>query len=248
MGAGAIATVESDDAGDPPDRNVAREDAIYATNRLLHLLSYAGGNQKAVPGVGLHDVEDLLVTYTTAAGDLIQFQEDLPRHPVRIHFEATITEAAVQLLLDPMPAEFAPVDALWNEAVQAFYDGRYREALIVVRASIEEAWRVAADGFIARASQANLAPVRQELVTAYIQVAEKAGLIDRLGLHTERVFGKKLEALLPPGDWDRLGNALEERNKVAHTAEPADVKQVWDGVRIARDVIDQLVKLGQMSS
>ncbi|MBI4955204.1 MAG: hypothetical protein HY908_24485 [Myxococcales bacterium] len=240
IGPGAFVTVEHE-AVEPLDRNEAREEAIQVTNRVLHLLLFAGSNQKPVAGLAPYDVEDLEVD--TGAGAPAPPEPPAQRRSVRVKFGDDVDQPAVQRLLDRLPGGLESAQALWNEAVQAYYEGRSREALIVVRASIEEGWTSAADAFCLAAGQAPSPLVRTELVQAYVESAKRARLTERLGVHTTHLFGRSIESQLPDGDWDRLCTALDERNKVAHTAGPADADRAWDGIRIARLVIEHLAAL-----
>ncbi len=252
-GNGAIVTVEHQASAGLADAELVAEAfelALKSTNRALHALAFAGGKQRPVPLLSGEDLEGTsCVDDPGGAARALPTSGLFPRRPVRINLDATDRTAAVQALLDPPPAEFTSSHTLWSEALEAFYAGRNREAVVLARAALEVGWETAA-----RAAARDLAahaqpPIQAGIFAAYVKEAlASRALADRFNQYSKALLGFSFSTDWDTAKWGRLITFFELRNDVAHEGfQPLD-EDALGAITLAREVLDRLAALRQAQS
>jgi len=242
--AGAFATVTFDDDSGASDRAlgaVAVETAVLALNRVIHVAAFAGRNRKVLPVVEGRDLEDMAIAVMDASSTRpVNAPGTFARSP---RIKGRGLTAKVQAVLartnvsDPNIAE-----ALWLDALEAVFDDRPREALVLSRACVEVAWEACARAVLA--ARAQVWPQDAvRCVHALLTHALGAALKDRLDAHSELLLGFSFQTAWTGERWGRLNNAIKARNEAAHGPADADIEDARRAVEIVRDVLDELAAL-----
>jgi hypothetical protein len=227
----------------------AAEVVVRATNRFVHVFSFISGRQGQLPLLSLFDLENFVcedlyggTPRVVALGGLLLQR----RIPLR---EPSAAQASnVQAGLNAPPAAFHAAETLWLDGLEAFYDGRFREAVILLRAGVEVAWRAAFDRSMEAYGRCAISPLPQGILQAYSEHAtgKRMGLPARLTEHSKVVFGFSFKDDWEPGrttKWDRLTAFFQTRHSVAHGSGQPSTAEVWDGLTLTREVLTKLTTL-----
>lgn len=227
----------------------AIENAVRVANRVVHLLAFAGGSQTNLPSLSRFDLEDLQCEdlqenppLNVALGDLLTQKRIALREPPMAQ------QADVQKRLDPPPATFAESESLWHDGVQGFYGGRLREAVVLLRASIEVAWNAAVKTAGDAYRACPLDPLPVGVVDSFVERATdwRTALPVRLDLAAKVIFGFSFKTDWEPGQttkWDKLNTFFQQRHDVAHGTGQPTTAHAWDALTLTREVLDRLEQL-----
>ena len=247
-GNGAIVTVEHQPTaglGDPELVAEAFELALKSANRALHALAFAGGKQRPVPLLNGEDLEDTsCVDDPAGAPRALPAVGLFPRRPVRINIAAANPTAAVQAVITSPPAEFTSSYALWQDAVEAFYAGRSREAIVLARAALEVGWENAVQAAAPDLAARVAPPVQAGIFEAYVAEGLKSrALADRFDQYSKALLGFSFSTDWDAGKWDRLITFFELRNDVAHDGLQPTEEATLGALSLSREVLDRLRQL-----
>lgn len=227
----------------------AIENALRVANRVVHLLAFAGGSRANLPSLSQFDLENLAC---------VDFREDPPRSvalgnlltETRIRLrEPPVTEQAnVQKRLDPASLTFSESESLWHDGVQGFYNARLREAVVLLRASIEVAWNAAVKAAGDAYRTCPLGPVPVGLIDGFIDRATdwRMALPDRLDTSSKTIFDFSFKSDWESGQttkWDKLNTFFKQRHDVAHGTGQPTAEHAWDALALTREVLDRLEQL-----
>ena len=245
-GSGALVTLEHEPTPGLADSELVREAfelALQATNKVIHALAFSGSKREPVPSLVGHDLED--ATCADASAD-----RDIPtgglfsRGTVRINLPARDATEAVCAVIRPLPPDFAVSDALWQDAVEAFYAGREREAVILARAALEVGWEMAADAVATDLASRVAAPVQPGIFAAYVAEASDARNIqDLFSKFAKSLFGFSFATDWDAAKWGRLAQFFQLRNDVAHEGRLPNRDEVWQAISLSREVLMKLAEL-----
>jgi hypothetical protein len=228
----------------------AIENAVRVANRVVHLLAFAGGSRTNLPSLSRFDLENLkcedLQASTprdVAVGELLTERRILLREP------PLAEQGEVQKRLDPHPSTFAESESLWHDGVQGFYNGRLREALVLLRASIEVAWNAGVTAAGDSYRTCPLGPLPVGLVDSFVERATdwRTALPIRLDVSSKVILGFsfKTDWEIAPKTmkWDKLNTFFQQRHDVAHGTGQPTTSDAWDAMSLTREVLDTLERL-----
>lgn len=228
----------------------ALEVVVRASNRVVHVAAYVGKNQKPVPLLDLFDLEDLVCEdhHDAGAPRQIPLGGLLTKGRIRVKEPPARQMPDVQKRLDAPSGAFLEAESLWHDSVEAFYDSRLREAVVLLRAAIEVAWRAGFDQCMAAYARCNLGPVPADVLEFYKGRAtdRKTTVPDRLGYYSKIAFGFSFRDNWEVGQtvkWDKLNGFFQERHGVAHGSSQPKPDTVWEAVNLTREVLDKLQEL-----
>ncbi len=226
----------------------AIEVAVRATNRIVQLISFMGGGHGPLPSLTRFDLEEAKcedrhdpVPRDVPLDALLQERRILVREPPLASPATTI-----QRRLKKPLSRHAESESLWHDSVDAFYNGRLREAVVVLRAAIEVAWAASVESAVDAYRACTFGPLPAELLDHYEERALdwKVGLPERLDKFSKVLFGFSFrsdwERVSVTAKWDRLTGFFQQRHDVAHgTGQPSN-DQAWEALTLAREVLDKL--------
>ncbi len=247
-GSGAVVTVEHEPTADMGDEELVAEAlqlSLTATNRVVHALAFSSARRGVVPLLDGVELEDLMCSdLSGAAPRPLPTAGLLPRRPVRIKSEGERVTEEVQAAIDPLPSEFATSDDLWRDAVQAFYAGGMREAVVFARAAIEVAWETAARSAAFDLARQVNAPVQASIFGSYVDEAlEARSLKDQFNKYSKALFGFSFESDWDAAKWGKLTTFFELRNRIAHEGFRPPADDAWSAIDLTREVLTKLVEL-----
>lgn len=243
--AGAAATLTFMDQGPTTDdalASAAIDLAPRAFNRIVHLAAFAGNNEKVLRLLDDRDLVDVAISISDSGGSIrsVAVPEKFVRSP-RVKGSG-LTQRVQALVARTNVAEPEIAEALWLDALEAVFDDRPREALVLARACVEVSWEACVRAVLhARAS--TWPPEAASYMEALLSHALRAGLTDRLDHHSALLLGFSFQKGWPPDAWGRLASAIKARNEAAHGPASADIEEARRAVTIVRAVLDQLASL-----
>lgn len=223
---------------------------VPAINRVIHIAAYVGNNQKQMPLLSRFDLEDLVCEdhHDPRAPRKILLGGLLAKERILLKEPSGSTMGEVQRRLDRPSKVFFEAESLWHDSVEAFYDGRLREAVVLLRAAIEVCWRAAFEEAVAAYRRCNVAPLPTGVLDSYVERAtdRRTSLTDRLSLHSKVVFDFSFREDWESGQevkWGKLNSFFQDRHGVAHGTGQPSLLNAWEAVRLTREVLDKLQEL-----
>ncbi|MBI3201453.1 MAG: hypothetical protein HYZ29_07915 [Myxococcales bacterium] len=228
----------------------ALEVVVRASNRVVHVAAYVGKNQKPVPMLDLFDLEELVCEDHHGAGAPRQIPSGglLTKNRIRVKEPPASQMADVQKRLNAPSSVFLEAESLWHDSVEAFYDGRPREAIILLRAAIEVGWHA---GFDQAAEAYRRCPWGTLPVALLDSIVERAKnkrtpVPQQLDEYSKTVFGFSFRKDWEPDKtekWDRLNSFFDERHAVAHRTGVPRPETLWAALSLTREVLDKVKDL-----
>jgi hypothetical protein len=225
----------------------ALEVVVPAINRVIHLISFVGGSQRQIPLLSPLDIENFLCEdLYDGAPRQVQVGNALTEGRILLREPKLAADARVTNLLGAAPPGFEDAESLWLDGLEAFYDGRQREAAIVLRAAVEVGWRAALDAAVGAYRRCAFGPIPVALLdTVAEQAADRRTPVPaRLTTFSKIIFGFSFQEDWEPGvpstKWDKLNTVFDQRHGVAHGKAKPTMPNVWDAVTLTREVLDKI--------
>ncbi|MCW5831341.1 MAG: hypothetical protein KIS78_02655 [Labilithrix sp.] len=247
-GNGAIVTVDHEPTADLADAELvaqAFELALKSTNRALHALAFAAHKERPVPLLSGEDLEDKsCIEDPGGAARALPVDGLFSRQAVRIKLDAADRTDVVQKVMTPLPADFVAAHALWVDAIEAFYAGRLREAVVLARAAVEVGWEIATKAAAQDLATQARPPIQAQIFEAYVaEGLESRALKDRLDKYNKALLGFSFCTDWTPGRWEHLVEFFELRNNIAHEGFHPSPDKAFRAIALTRDVLSKLVEL-----
>lgn len=209
--------------------------ALDATNRLVHALSFVGGGRTARPLLELRDLKDLQVAN---AGSPLDVNPTLVREMhLPLKEPPSDLKDEVQAVLDVSSGPLSEAVVLWQNALEAFYEDRLREAAIAARAALEVGLRAA----LAEAASVYQASApddaTREMIDDFLKRSESSPVPTQLDHHCGVLLGFSFVKHWDQTSWERLNTFFDVRHRVAHGSTQPTPDNVFKGISLVRQVL-----------
>jgi hypothetical protein len=216
----------------------AHEIVVRAVNRVLHLVAFAGGNQKRLPVLQFRDFDSIEVVEVGDVERRLEGESPVQRVPWIRRSDQT---PRTQELLD-MLASRGHAEALWLDALESAFEERPRDAVVAARAAVEVAWREAAES-VREAERVHARPRGAAMIEALVDKALADGipLPQRLHKYSESIFGASFQRRWKAATWNEVRELFSTvRNRGAHGSGSVTENEAHRAVGLARKVLDDI--------